>query len=76
MRGAPFDTLELARRLKIDGGFTPEHAERTARALADALSSNVVTKLALLDLEQRLTIKLGAMMAASIAAVAAIEKPL
>ena len=70
----PFDTLELARRLKSDGGFSPEHAEGTARALADALSSQVATKMDLLDLEQRITIKLGAMMAASIAAVAALVR--
>jgi hypothetical protein len=70
----PFDTLELARRLKADGGFTSEHAEGTARALADALSVTVATKMDLLDLEQRLTIKLGAMMAASIAAVAALVR--
>lgn len=70
----PFDTLELARRLKVDGGFSPEHAEGTARALADALSGQVATKADLLDLEQCLTIKLGGMMAVSIAAVAALVK--
>lgn len=70
----PFDTPEPARRLKSDGGFSTEQAEGIARALADALSSQVAAKADLIDLEQRLTIKLGAVMAVSIAAVAALVR--
>ena len=74
MGAAPFDTLEVARRLRTEAAMTGEQAERLARVLADALSVTVATKMDLLDLEQRLTIKLGAMMAASIAAVAALVR--
>ena len=74
MAGVPFDTLEVARRLRSEAQFSAEQAEGVARVLADALSHTVATKMDLLDLEQRLTIELGAMMAASIAAVAALVR--
>jgi predicted nucleic acid-binding Zn-ribbon protein len=41
---APFDTLKLARALRDKAGFSQEHAEATADALADAVSEQVATK--------------------------------
>ena len=66
MTGVAFDTLKLARRLREKAGFTPEHAEEAAEALAEAIGgAELVTKRTcdwLRDLEQRLTIKVGGMM--------------
>lgn len=78
MAAVPFDTLALARKLE-QAGFPPAQAQDTAAALAEAVASaQLVTQdyldLKLRDLEQRLTIRLGAMMAASVAAVAALVK--
>ena len=67
----PFDTLALAPKLEA-AGFASKQAEDTAAALAEIMSDQVATKADLRDLEQRLTIRLGAMMAGSIAAVAAL----
>jgi hypothetical protein len=77
MSAVPFDTLKLADRLQA-GGFTAEQARTFASALADAASSaELVTKrdldtglsglkrefeAALLNLEQRMTIRLGSML--------------
>jgi hypothetical protein len=77
MSAVPFDTLKLADRLEA-GGFTAEQARTFASALADAASSaELVTKrdldtglsglkrefeAALLNLEQRMTIRLGSML--------------
>ncbi|MEO5337406.1 MAG: hypothetical protein H7841_11015 [Magnetospirillum sp. WYHS-4] len=52
MTAVPFDTLELARRLR----------------------DQVATKADLMDLEHRLTIRLGAMQAVLVALVAALVK--
>jgi hypothetical protein len=41
---APFDTLKLAPALRDKAGFSQEHAEATADALADAVSEQVATK--------------------------------
>lgn len=67
MTGVAFDTLKLARRLRDKAGFTPEHAEEAAEALAEAIGgAELVTKtdlqIALRDLEQRLITKVGGMM--------------
>ncbi len=73
MAGVPFYTLALARKLEA-AGFPSQQAQAAAAALAEVLSDRVVTKADLRDLEQRLTIKLGGMMAVSIAAAAALVK--
>ena len=73
MAAVPFDTLALARKLEA-AGFGAKQAQDTAAALAEVLSDQVATKADLRDLEQRLTTKLGAMMAGSIAPVAALVK--
>ena len=82
-----FDTLKFANTLK-DAGVPPAQAEAEAVALSDVLEVNLkelVTKddlkheVELLrrdmrDMEQRLIIKLGALMAFSIGIVAALVK--
>lgn len=74
MTAVPFDTLELARRLRDEAHFTPEQAEGAAPAIAEAMRVQVATKADLVDLEHRLTIKLGAMQAVLVALVAALVK--
>ena len=73
MAAVPFDMLALARKLEA-AGFGAKQVQDTAAALAEVLSDQVATKADLRDLEQHLTIKLGAMMAGSIVAVAALVK--
>ena len=79
-----FDTLAYAKKLKAAG--VPENqAEVHAEAFAEIIDQHLATKQDLKDLELslkrdikelelRLTIRLGAMMAASIAIVAALVK--
>ena len=74
MTAVPFDTLKLARQLREKAGFTPEHAEAAAEALAEAVgATELVTKADLnatkadlnaakRDLELRLTIRMGGML--------------
>ena len=47
---APFDTLKLARALRDRAGFSQEHAEAAADALAEAVSEQVATKQDVADL--------------------------
>ncbi len=75
-----FDTLKFANRLK-SAGVSSAHAEAEAEALAeifDVAGRDLVTKeyldIRLTQLEQRLTIKLGALMAGAIGIVAALVK--
>lgn len=80
MATIPFDTLDFTRQLKA-GGFTAEQAE----TMADALKTGAMTELAtkrdiqdvrteLREIENRLVIKLGAMIAASFALLFAALK--
>lgn len=63
MTGVAFDTLKLARRLREQAWFTPEHAEAASEALAEAIGgAEPATKADLRELEQRLTIKFGSML--------------
>lgn len=76
MTGVAFDTLKLARRLRDKAGFTPEHAEEAAEALAEAIGgAELVTKtdlqIALRDLEQRLIMKVGGMMIVAVGVILA-----
>jgi hypothetical protein len=76
MTGVAFDTLKLARRLRDKAGFTPEHAEEAAEALAEAIGgAELVTKsdlrIELHDLEQRLTIKFGSMLIVAVGIIIA-----
>ena len=74
---AVFDTLALAGKLEA-AGFPSKQAQDTAAALAETFGSEIVTKdylrAELRDLEQRIMIKLGSMMAASIAVVAVLVR--
>ena len=76
MGAVPFDTLALARKLEA-AGFGPKQAQDTAAALAEVLSEQVATRHdikelrgELRELEQRLVIKLGGMIAAAVVVVA------
>lgn len=75
-----FDTLAYAKKM-ISAGFTQQQAEMQAEALAEIIDEHIATKQDIRDIkkemremEQRIIIKLGAMMAASIAIIAAIVK--
>lgn len=72
-----FDTLGYAKKLQ-QLGFTQEQAEGFAQLQRELIDDRLVTKdfldNRLKDLEYRLTIRLGGMMAASIAIVAALVK--
>ena len=50
MTAAPFDTLKLARALRGKAGFSQEHAEATADALAEVVAAQVATKQDIKDL--------------------------
>lgn len=76
MAAIPFDTLKLARQLRDKAGFTPEHAEAAAEAIADAVgATELVTKTdmttALRDLEQRLTSRMGGMLVVAVGVILA-----
>ncbi len=72
-RAIVFDTLEYSKKLKA-AGFTEQQAEIQAEALADMFENQIATKRDLRELEYRLLIRLGGMLAAAIAIVAAIVK--
>ncbi|GAB4170351.1 MAG: hypothetical protein OHK0024_06310 [Thalassobaculales bacterium] len=81
----PFDTLKLAEKLEASG-FTAAQARGAASAFAESMgATELATKADLIALEARLdarittleyrmTVKLGAMLAASIAIIAALVK--
>jgi hypothetical protein len=76
MTAVPFDTLKLARVLREKAGFTHEHAEAAAEALAEAIGgAELVTKAdmttALRDLELRLTIRVGGMLVVAVGIILA-----
>ena len=68
-----FDTFENVKRLKAVG-FTEEQAAEQTRIISELINDPLATKKDLKELEMRLTIRLGVMMAASIAIVAALVK--
>ena len=80
MATVTFDTLAYAKKLKA-AGFTEQQAEVQAQAFAEIIEERLATKqdIELLrrdmkELEMHLTLRLGGMMAASIAIVAALVK--
>ena len=77
MATAPFDTLKFAKSLREIASITSEQAEGFTVALADAFQDQLVTKsdlkIALLELENRLTVKMGAGAAAIIGVIAAFK---
>lgn len=68
-----FDTLAYAKKL-VAAGFTQQQAEVQAEAIAEIIDERLATKQDLKELEFRLTIRLGTMMAASIAIIAVLVK--
>lgn len=72
-----FDTLAYVKKLKA-AGVPEEQAEVQAEAFAEIIEERLATKQDLKELELRLkhdlTLRLGGMMAASIAIVAALVK--
>ena len=79
-----FDSLGYFEKLK-SAGFTEEQARVQATALREVIEERLATKADLVQLEERLThgmqtlelrmtLKLGAMLAASVALVAALVK--
>lgn len=63
MPATAIDTLKFAQALE-DAGFTRKQAEAQANALNAALNESIATKHDLKELEMRLTIRLGGIMAA------------
>ena len=76
MASVTFDTLKFANRLKAAG--VPEaQAEAQVEALSDMFEANMAelaTKSDLRELELRMTIKLGSMLAVAVGVIAAIVK--
>ena len=72
-----FDTLGYARRLR-EAGVPQQQAEAHAEAAREFVMAELVTKsdlaLALDNLKLSLTVRLGFMLAAGIAAIAAVVK--
>lgn len=84
MTAITFDSLGYFERLKA-AGFTEEQAKVQANALRDIIEERLATKADIVQLEERLTnemqklelrmtLKLGAMLAASVAIVATLVK--
>jgi hypothetical protein len=76
----PFDTLAYAKKLK-SAGFTDMQAETLAESQAQLIESRLATKqdIELIrrdmkEMEMRITIRLGTLIAAAIAVVAALVK--
>lgn len=74
MSAISFDTHQFIKKLETRG-FSTDQAEGINDALKDALQvAEVSTKRDLTELEYRLTIKLGVLMAASVGIVATLVK--
>lgn len=73
MKAIAFDTLSYANKL-INAGFTKEQAEVQAEAIAELINDNIATKRDLQELEYKLLLKIGAMLAASIGIITALVK--
>jgi len=71
-----FDTHKFVKRLKASG-FAEEQAEAISEAFKESHETTIAdlaTKIDLKELEARLTMRMGAISAASIAIVAALVK--
>jgi hypothetical protein len=68
-----FDTLAFTKKLR-NAGFTEIQAEAQSEALKEIMTSQMATKRDLTEMEFRLTIKVGAMIAASIALIVSLVK--
>ena len=68
-----FDTLQYVKRLR-DAGFTDRQAEVQAETIKELLEEQLATKRDLREMENRVIVKVGAMIAASIAITATLVK--
>ena len=68
-----FDTLTYARKLR-DAGVPQEQAEAHAEALGATVTETLATKQDLRELEYRLTIRLGGMLAVAVATMTALAR--
>lgn len=66
-----FNSLNYAKRLE-QAGFTREQAEAQANIMTEIVDEKIATKQDLRELEYRLTIRFGSMLAASVALLAAL----
>ena len=80
-----FDTLRAARRLRDEGGFDETQAAILVDTFAEGMGETLATKADLKEtetllqghmreLEQRMTIRLGAMMVGAVALIVALIK--
>ncbi|MBF0344237.1 MAG: DUF1640 domain-containing protein [Nitrospirae bacterium] len=68
-----FDTHAYVKKLK-SVGFTEEQAEVQAEAMSSLIEEGLATKRDLRELELRLSIRLGTIMTAGVAAIAVLMK--
>lgn len=66
-----FNSLNCAKRLE-QAGFTREQAETQANIMTEIVDEKIATKQDLRELEYRLTIRFGSMLAAAVALLAAL----
>ncbi|WP_297260773.1 hypothetical protein [uncultured Desulfovibrio sp.] len=71
MSSLVFNSLEYARRLEA-AGFTRQQAETQANILAEVIDERVATKQDLRELELRLVVRFGAMLAAGVGLLSAL----
>ncbi|MBQ4567623.1 MAG: DUF1640 domain-containing protein [Desulfovibrio sp.] len=71
MASLVFNTLEYAKRLE-SAGFTRQQAEAQANIITEVVDEKMATKSDLRELEYRLTIRFGTMLAAAVAVLAAL----
>ena len=71
MASIVFNTLEYAKRLE-NAGFTRQQAETQANIMTEIVDEKMATKSDLRELEYRLTIRFGTMIAAAVAVLAGI----
>lgn len=71
MASIVFNTLEYAKRLE-SAGFTRQQAEAQANIMTEIVDEKMATKQDLRELEYRMTIRVGGMLAAAVALLAAL----